>query len=224
MAVENTDEQKTFDVFCTNCNVQTAACVVAEHSRSTLSPFLNVDDVEWTNTEYSIYVYNIAACGRCESVFLVESKIWCNSEYEVPQEERVLYPSSSQVSMDGIPATAARIYLDAARAYSVGLYEPCAIMSRKCIEAVCHELGETKGPLNRRLSNLRENGKIDQKLLEWADQLRLIGNDAAHDLEIIMEQVDAKDALDFVEAILMYVFTLTIRFEEFKRRQNKTET
>ena len=97
-------------------------------------------------------------------------------------------------------------------------------MSRKCIEAVCHELGETKGPLNRRLSNLRENGKIDQKLLEWADQLRLIGNDAAHDLEIIMEQVDAKDALDFVEAILMYVFTLTMRFEEFKRRQNKTET
>ena len=74
MAVENTDEQKTFDVFCTNCNVQTAARVVAEHSRSTLSPFLNVDDVEWTNTEYNIYVYNIAACGRCESVFLVESK------------------------------------------------------------------------------------------------------------------------------------------------------
>ena len=220
MAVENTDEQKTVDVFCANCNVQTAARVVAEHSRSTLPPFL---DVEWTNTEYDIYVYNIAACGRCESVFLVESKVWCNSEYEVPQDQRVLYPSPSQVSMDGIPAIAARPYLEAAGAFNAGLYRSCAVMSRTCVEAVCHEFGETKGSLNRRLSNLRESGKIDQKLLEWAHQLRSIGNDAAHDLEIVIEQVDAKDTLDFVEAILMYVFTLTTRFEEFKRRHNRTK-
>lgn len=123
--------------------------------------------------------------------------------------------------MEGIPPTVVRAYSDAARSFGVGLYEPCVIMSRKCIEAVCAELGATKGHLKQRLSILGANGKIDQNLLAWANQLRLIGNDAAHDLEIVIEQIDARDALDFVEAILMYVFTLNRRFEEFlERRKN----
>ncbi len=70
-----------------------------------------------------------------------------------------------------------------------------------------------------RLESLRKNGHIDQKLLTWADELRLIGNDAAHDLDIVIEQVDAQDALEFVEAILMYAFSLTLKFEEFKKRR-----
>ena len=123
--------------------------------------------------------------------------------------------------MEGIPPIVGRAYSNAVRSFDVGLYEPCVIMSRKCIEAVCKELGATKGNLKQRLSALGDDGKIDQNLLAWADQLRLIGNDAAHDLEIVIEQIDARDALDFVEAILMYVFTLNRRFEEFlERRKN----
>jgi hypothetical protein len=121
--------------------------------------------------------------------------------------------------MDGMPETASRVYAAAARSYQVGLYEPCVIMCRKCIEALCQELGATKGNLKQRLENLQTNGHIDQKLLTWADELRLIGNDAAHDLNIVIEQVDAQNALEFVEAILMYVFSLTRKFEEFKNRR-----
>ena len=69
---------------------------------------------------------------------------------------------------------------------------------------------------------LRERGHIDQKLLAWADELRLIGNDAAHDLHVVIEQVDARDALEFVEALLMYAFSLNRRFEEFKNRRAAT--
>ena len=92
-------------------------------------------------------------------------------------------------------------------------------MCRKCIEALCQELEATKGNLKERLENLRRNGHIDQKLLTWADELRLIGNDAAHNLDIVIEQVDAQNALEFVEAILMYAFSLTRKFEEFKNRR-----
>ncbi len=67
--------------------------------------------------------------------------------------------------------------------------------------------------------DLQRTGQIDQKLMTWADELRLIGNDAAHDLDIVIEKVDAQDALDFVEAILMYAFSLTRKFEEFKNRR-----
>jgi hypothetical protein len=67
-------------------------------------------------------------------------------------------------------------------------------MCRKYLEALFQELGATKDNLKERLVALRERGHIDQKLLAWADELRLIGNDAAHDLNVVIEQVDARDA------------------------------
>src|SRR5262245_28292034 len=218
-AMSGTDEARTIDVFCEHCNVQVAACVVATHVKSTpqdMSAFL----AEPTDAPYNVFEYAIAVCGRCESVFLVESEFYeIPAEVSVPQGERVLYPTSRQVSTDGVPTSVARAYSTAARAFVVGLYEPCVIMCRKCIEALCRELGATKGNLKERLVALLDAGQIDQKLLAWADELRLIGNDAAHDLDIVIEQVDARDALDFVEAILLYVFSLSRRFEEFKNRR-----
>jgi hypothetical protein len=95
-------------------------------------------------------------------------------------------------------------------------------MCRKCLEAICQELGATRGNLKERLVALQGRGQIDQKLLAWADELRLIGNDAAHDLNVVIDQVDARDALEFSEAILMYAFSLNRRFQEFKIRREAT--
>ena len=215
------DENKirTFDVFCAQCNVQTAARVVAEYTKTTPA---NSDQaaIDPVDTPYYVAVYELALCGRCEAVFLKESNY-----YEIPgdimasQGEEILYPTNRNISMDGIPESITRAYVAAARSYQVGLYEPCVIMCRKCIEALCHQLGATKGNLKSRLAGLQNNGQIDQKLMIWADELRLIGNDAAHDLDVLIEQIDAQDALEFVEAILMYAFSLTRKFEEFKNRQ-----
>lgn len=169
---------------------------------------------------YDVFEYATTTCGRCEPVFFVESEFYdIASELYPPQGEQVFYPSPHKMSMEGIPATARRAYSDATDAFKAGLYDLCVIMSRKCLEAVCQELGARKGSLKQRLSEFRDQGTIDKKLFEWADELRLIGNDAVHELEIGTKQVDAEDALDFVEAILMYVFTLNKRFEEFQKRR-----
>lgn len=217
MSQEN--EIKTFEVFCNRCNLQTTARVVATHVKTEpLDPIKAATDP--VDTPYSVTEYAIALCCKCEMVFLIESEFYeIPAEVCAPQGVSVLYPSDRNISTDGMPETASRAYDAAARSYQVGLYEPCVIMCRKCIEALCEELGATKGNLKERLDKLRRNGHIDQKLLTWADELRLIGNDAAHDLDIIIEQVDAQDALEFVEAILMYAFSLTRKFEKFKNRR-----
>jgi hypothetical protein len=169
---------------------------------------------------YDVVEYAIAICSRCESVFLLASTFYeIPGEVSAPQGVEILYPTTRQVSIANIPATIKHAYSAAAHSYQVGLYEPCVIMCRKCIEALCQELGATKGNLKNRLIYLQNHGQIDQNLLTWADELRLIGNDAAHDLNIVIEQVDAQDALEFIEAILMYSFSLTRKFEEFKKRR-----
>ena len=51
----------------------------------------------------------------------------------------------------------------------------------------------------------------------------LIGNEAAHDPDTKVTKRDARDVLDFTEAILIYVFSLTSRFEAFRARRSKSQ-
>ncbi|AOS82917.1 hypothetical protein BIU88_01400 [Chlorobaculum limnaeum] len=112
-----------------------------------------------------------------------------------------------------------KIYSQAISSYNCGLYEPCVIMCRKTLEAICVEFGIKKGDLKSRLVLLEKNGIIDQKLLSWSDELRMIGNDAAHDMCVLIEKSDAQDAIDFLDAILLYVFLLDKKFQDFKNRR-----
>lgn len=213
------NKERKINTYCERCNLQTAAIIVASHVKT--SPLsLREAAINPVDTPYYVVEYSIALCSKCERVFLVES-VSCElpGEFCTPQEENILYPTNRKLSIDGMPENTARAYTAASRSYQAGLYEPCVIMCRKCIEALCQELGATKGNLKQRLEKLRSSGQIDKKLSSWADELRLIGNDAAHDLDIIIEQNDAQDALEFVEAILMYAFSLTRKFEEFKNRR-----
>jgi hypothetical protein len=188
------NEIKTFEIFCYRCNLQTTARAVATHVKTNpVNPLEAQTDP--ADTPYYITEYAIALCNKCDMVFLVESDFYeIPGEVCAPQGVSVLYPSDRKISTESIPKSASRAYAAAARSYQVGLYEPCVIMCRKCIEALCHELGTTKGNLKQRLEILQKSGHIDQKLMAWADELRLIGNDAAHDLEIDIEQVDAQDS------------------------------
>jgi hypothetical protein len=94
-------------------------------------------------------------------------------------------------------------------------------MCRKCLEALCHEHGFSSGSLKTKLFGLKEQGIIDAKLHKWTDGLRLVANDAAHEFEARVHSHDAKDALEFIEAIISYVFLLGKRFEVFESRQRK---
>jgi len=63
------------------------------------------------------------------------------------------------------------------------------------------------------------SGHIDSRLLNWAHEIRLVGNEAAHDIETSVDKSDARDVLDFTEAILIYTFSLTARFRAFQARR-----
>jgi hypothetical protein len=56
---------------------------------------------------------------------------------------------------------------------------------------------------------------------EWSDLMRAAGNEAAHGVGLSIEQADAKDILEFTNAIMDYLFSFRDRFEEFKKRRNK---
>jgi len=174
-----------------------------------------------------VIVYRLSRCNRCCSPFLTRQQyLDVGGEFSVPQEEpAALYPVlRTTLAVENLPMSVERTYLAAVASHKAGLYEPCALMCRKCVEAVCRDLQARGGSLLEKLQDLQQGNVIDQRLLLWADELRLIGNEAAHDFDAVIGKEDAGDALDFLEGLLQYIFVLNRRFNEFqKRRRQRSE-
>jgi hypothetical protein len=166
--------------------------------------------------------YALAFCPTCKGAFLQVSAQSEPSEF--PYQE-MLYPGSQRRGIPGLPEPIRRTFASAQSCFDTGNYEPCVLMSRKCVEATCVSMGLKDGSLAKKLRGLRDAGHIDAKLYAWAEGLRLAGNEAAHDPDVSFSKDDALDSLDFVEAILLYVFALDERFRKFTaRRQNVPQT
>jgi predicted LPLAT superfamily acyltransferase len=72
------------------------------------------------------------------------------------------------------------------------------------------------------LEKMKNDGLIDDRLYEWADTLRLAGNEAAHDVNVTVSRDDARDMLEFTNAILDYLFSFCDKFERFKLRRKRS--
>ena len=64
-----------------------------------------------------------------------------------------------------------------------------------------------KGDLFTRIDALAKNHDITPAMQDWAHQVRLIGNDAAHDQDEPSDQ-DIEAVASFTETLLKYLFTL----------------
>jgi len=200
--------------FCPECNRMSALEIRSEAYAN--APQQLFDQLDAGEDGLRIARYSIAFCPKCKGVFLhVSAK---SEPSEIPYEA-MLYPTSDRRGVPGLPEPARRAYESAQSCLNTGNFEPCVIMCRKCLEAICVSFGVQKGSLAERLRQLRDSGRIEARLYEWADQLRLVANDAAHDLDIRISKQDAVDSLDFVEAILQYIFILDQRFRDFCARR-----
>ena len=163
--------------------------------------------------------YSICLCPRCEQPFFVQQSLHGNADFVTGSEPEVLYPSEPKLLSEALPDSVKTAYAQAARCLNASLFEPCVLMSRKCLEAVCKTLNADGRSLHARLANLHEAEHIDSRLLDWAHQVRVIGNEAAHEVDAPVTKEDARDAFEFTEAILIYIFSLAKRFEALRERR-----
>jgi hypothetical protein len=213
-------KSETFDVFCPHCNIQAEARVIANGHGGFRSD--GADRFDEIDTEYHGDTYYVALCRRCQAPFLIRQSLYgVPGEFETITSEDVLFPLSSRLPVEGLPPAVSRALEQAVRSFASSSFDACALMCRRAIEALCKELGAGSGSLQAKLDALSKQGAIDVRLATWAHGVRAVGNEAAHDTESELSQDDARDALDFTEAILMYVYVLGRRFEAFEGRRKK---
>jgi hypothetical protein len=156
--------------------------------------------------------YDLLKCPNCQNPFLIDSD-------ESSDGYNVLYPPPDNRVNPNLPAPLRLAYSEAMSCYKSKAYTATAIMCRKTLEGICAEHGVTGNNLVKNLKELKDKGIIENRLYEWADALRISGNEAAHDVKVTISLEDARDILEFTHALLEYVFTFRDRFEQFKQRR-----
>jgi len=197
---------ETFAVRCPNCDVAVPAL--------TAGAFSTRDDAD-VETEHLLL-----KCKECASPFLVRrygyymggAIGWAYDPLTV------LYPAERSLDAS-VPKSIAKSYEEAGACAGASAFTACAIMCRRTLEAICAHHGIVQGNLDKKLKKLRDDGVIEKRLFEWADSLRLVGNEAAHDVESEVHKEDARDLLDFTRALVEYIFTFTENFKKFTERR-----
>ena len=134
-----------------------------------------------------------------------------------------LWPNPSKNLDWRIPTSVRQSIEEARKCFSAKAYSACAVMCGRSIEALCKEHGSKKWQLAQGLKELKDKGIIDGRLFEWGEALRNRRNIGAHASDENISREDASDILDFTIAICEYVYVLTQKYEEFKKREKKKQ-
>ncbi len=98
-------------------------------------------------------------------------------------------------------------------------YVAAAIMIRKSLDLLCQDRGATGDNLKQRIESLTSKVLIPKELLDGMDDLRLLGNDAAHIESSVFDNVGATEveiALEFTKEILKGVYQYSALLAKLK--------
>ena len=129
----------------------------------------------------------------------------------------VITPIPTSNAPDHLPANVAKAFRSAERNFKAEDGEDAAAMLyRRAIDvAIKEKHPEIKGNLAPRIEKLVKLGLLPPSMKEWGDQIRLIGNDGAHEPEGVTRD-ELVPMRGFTEAFLRYF--ITIPFEVAVRR------
>jgi hypothetical protein len=164
--------------------------------------------------------YILVACGKCDRpIVLCQENVGNMADGDIWDTPVRVFPSDTIFVNPVWPEEIKEAFEEAKGCFKSRAYTATVIMCRKIIEGLCVLNGSSERNLNKALLKLRDSGVIDSRLYDWADALRVSGNEAAHDLSVTFSKEDASDIIDLTSAILEYIYSFTNKFAEFKARR-----
>lgn len=161
--------------------------------------------------------YSFLRCPKCSSALLAYQEDFGNG-WDEPTR---LFPVQDKQVNPSLPEPIRNAYKEALACLKSKSYTAATIMCRKTLEGICSVHGIKAKNLSAGLKEMKSKGIIESRLFEWAEALRISGNEAAHDVQITISVQDAKDIVAFTDALLEYVFTFKDKFNEFTERRKK---
>lgn len=110
-----------------------------------------------------------------------------------------------------VPAPIVACIEEALTCHAHRCYVACAIMVRRTLELLCDAKSAVGGNLRDRVANLKSKVVLPNELFVAMDELRLLGNDAAHVEAKTYEDVSEEEtsaAIELTKEILKAVYQL----------------
>lgn len=223
--------QRTFIIDCPWCKAKVAATESGYAERRGFD-----DDA---GEPYSSKVH-VGICPSCASILVGETEQIAfenHDSYEDRWRDVVrIYPKPPKsFSSNRIPRVVKDSLNEADRSLQAGANIAACVMLGRALEALCRDVlnsvpdtlpttapapAKTKKKimLGEGIKKLKDKKIIDDRLYDWSQQLQAFRNLAAHPEDISISREDAEDLQTFVNAIVEYVYDLSDRYEEFKKR------
>ena len=192
-------------VECHVCEARVDAKVIAQHRSQDPN-----DPVE--------FYAALLECPQCKTTLLGGGYIDLD---ELPSR---LWPFPEKYLSREIPEIIRGSLEEARRCFKAGAHSACAVMAGRALEGLCRHFGTAKTYLGPGIKELHDREIIDARLFAWAQELQKARNLSAHASGQRVSKEDARDLLDFVEAIGDYVFVLTTKFDAYMARRAKATT
>lgn len=99
---------------------------------------------------------------------------------KTPDTKEIFPPEVIDFDATALPQDILSSLEEAIACHAAGAHKATALMVRRVLEELCADRNATGKDLKLRLQNLGSNVVVPSELLDAADELRLLGNDAAH--------------------------------------------
>ena len=192
---------------CPACEAVVGAEILAQYS-AVLNPELGA-------TERVTF----ARCRKCDSPFLLGEEYYGNDKGRDSWSDPYrMFPPRGELVRPTMSRTVRESFREAISCFKGQAYSAATMMCHRAVAAACREHDVNGGgDLSAAIGELRTQGVIETRMLEWAEMLPHLTNRPTIDSHVTRDQ--ARDALEFTDAFLAYVYTFRDRFQEFRNRR-----
>ena len=101
-------------------------------------------------------------------------------------------------------------------------WDAAVVMARSALQIALRDNNASGNSLKQEIDDLAANGILAPIMKEWADQIRLLGNEAAHPdpEEDSIDPQDAHDIVEFLNFLLEYLYTFPHKIQQYQERRN----
>ena len=152
-------------------------------------------------------------CQRCkQGSVVVESLEVSAGRWTVTNH----WPHGEIVVPTHLPAKIEALFVEAASCMHAGAPRGAATMTRTTIDAAIQDCGATGPDTKQRIASMA--GRLPQQLIDMAHELRLGGNDAAHEFKHNWSVEDAQELLDFLRQLLHHLYEVPRQLKAVQRK------
>lgn len=209
------DQDKQEIIKCFHCGNETPMQKVGEYTWGSR-------DMEFSEIDF-LYEYELFACPVCHKVTLRETysdetMIDCcdYDQFSCFNEQNILFPQNN-IESKSVPQKIKEAYSAALKTKGIDK-SICLIALRRTLELLLKDKGATKWGLKDKIEEIAAKGLLPDTLKEASSLTKLLGDTAAHDKELEIDENDVEAMAEFIGFIIEYLYIVPDKINTYKKR------